>query len=41
MEYRRMVVEVQTMVDEARNKQKGKSLETNTRRKVDFFDWSL
>jgi hypothetical protein len=27
MEYRRMVVEVQTMVDETRNRQKGKSVE--------------
>ncbi len=27
MEYRRMVVEIQTMVDEAKNKQKGKSVE--------------
>jgi hypothetical protein len=28
MEYKRMVVEVQTMVDEARNREKGKSAET-------------
>ncbi len=28
MEYKRMVVEAQTMVDEAKNKQKGKSVET-------------
>jgi hypothetical protein len=28
MEYKRMVVEAQTMVDEARNKQKGKNVET-------------
>ncbi len=28
MEYQKMVVEAQTMVDEARNKQKGKSVET-------------
>ncbi len=27
MEYKRMVVEVQTMVDEAKNRQKGKSVE--------------
>jgi hypothetical protein len=27
MEYRRMVVEVQTMVDETKNRQKGKSVE--------------
>jgi len=27
MEYRRMVVEAQTMVDETRNKQKGKNVE--------------
>jgi hypothetical protein len=28
MEYRKMVVEAQTMVDEARNRAKGKSVET-------------
>jgi len=28
MEYKRIVVEVQTMVDEAKNRQKGKSVET-------------
>jgi hypothetical protein len=28
MEYRKMVVEAQTMVDEARDKQKGKNVET-------------
>ncbi len=28
MEYKKMVVEAQIMVDEARNKQKGKSVET-------------
>jgi hypothetical protein len=28
MEYRRMVVEVPTMVDEAKDRQKGKSVET-------------
>jgi len=27
MEYKRIVVEVQTMVDEAKNRQKGKSVE--------------
>jgi len=28
MEYKKMVVEAQTMVDEAKNRQKGKSVET-------------